>query len=82
MATSKGYLCDAEDCQAEMHNKRKALEHQKSGLSNDQLSLQDSKEHGHALSEASDDFPQKKPKLGPPEYQGHIGGDFAVEYVM
>jgi len=85
MATSNGYVhgsCAAEDNQTELYNKRKTWEHQNLGLSQVQLSHQDPKERSHALSETSDDFPQKKLKLGSPQYQSHVVGDYGEEYVL
>jgi hypothetical protein len=70
----------AEDSQTELYNKRKALEHLKYGLPKSQLSHQDSKEHGHALLEISADFPQKKQKIVPQQFQCDIDGVYRDEY--
>jgi hypothetical protein len=85
MAVLQEYVhgsCIAEDSQTEIYYKRKGWEHQKSVLPKDQLSHQDLKEHGYASSENSDSFPKKKPKLGSPQYQSHIDGDYRDEYVL
>lgn len=71
MASSKGYVRGSrptEDSQTDIYNKRKALEHLMYGLPKGQLIHQDSKEHSHALSGTSGNFPQKKQKLASPQY--------------